>query len=122
MKTPTKPNFWGRWWRQAGRRILATASPFFFFFVIPCIDSLAASPSRPKVLIIYSWHDELPWQAGVRAGLHQRLQQAPEAERAEIYEESIDAGRLKDLGFLGHFDSYLRSKYAAVSFDTVISE
>jgi PAS domain S-box-containing protein len=30
--------------------------------------ALAATPPQ-KVLILYSWHDQMPWQAGVRAGI-----------------------------------------------------
>ena len=82
-----------------------------------------ATPPPQKVLILYSWHDQMPWQAGVRAGMTERLQQVPVDERPEIYEQRLDAGRIKtsktsDFGLA----VYLQDKYAQVPLDAVIAE
>jgi hypothetical protein len=64
--------------------------------IIPWIAPANATPPSPRnVLILYSWHDQLPWQAGVMAGVAERLQQVPAAERPEIFEQNLDSTRIK---------------------------
>ncbi|WP_151194598.1 EAL and GGDEF domain-containing protein [Candidatus Symbiobacter mobilis] len=47
----------------------------------------------PHVLIVYSWHDQLPWQAGVRSGIAEHVHTPPVSERPILLEERIDAVR-----------------------------
>src|SRR4051812_9237462 len=56
----------------------------------PVTDPL---PKR-GALVLYSRHDQAPWQAGVLAGLHERLGRAAAGQQPILYEERMDALRL----------------------------
>ncbi len=81
---------------------------------------LAHAADHHRVLIIYSWHDQMPWQAGIRAGMQETLDQLPESERPEIYEERMDDGRISVSDEV--LSLYLQKKYANVNLDLVIAE
>jgi diguanylate cyclase (GGDEF)-like protein/PAS domain S-box-containing protein len=81
-----------------------------------------AAPSPQKVLILYSWNDQMPWQAGVRAGMLERLQQIPSANRPEIFEERLDAARINTLAAHAGLAHYLQEKYAQIPLDAIIAE
>lgn len=87
-----------------------------------CLMPLNAAAAQRKVLIIYSWHDQMPWQAGVRSGIAERLQQVAVADRPEIYEERVDAGRIKDAAADIGLYNYLQAKYQRVALDVVVAE
>ena len=110
-------------WRSLA--ISARACLIWALFLIglgPAGDVIGASAANRKVLILYSWYEGQPWQAGVMAGVRERLRQAPEADRTDIYTESMDASRFRDPGSMEGFENYLLRKYAAVQFDAVITE
>ena len=86
------------------------------------VNSAGTPAPRRNVLIIYSWHDLMPWQAGIRAGLQENLQQAPEANRPNLYEERVDAGRIGSAASNAALYNYLREKYALIPLDVVIAE
>ena len=65
---------------------------------IQATDTLPAVvlPKR-HVLVIYSYHDTLPWQAKIREALFARLQTVPIEQRPELFEERFEAHRLSPL-------------------------
>jgi diguanylate cyclase (GGDEF)-like protein len=82
--------------------------------------SAAVSPRR--VLIIYSRHDQAPWQAGVLAGLRERLAQIPMAQQPQLFEERMDALRLASSQTEAAFLSLLTERYAGLALDMVVGE
>ncbi|MES2935488.1 MAG: ATP-binding protein [Pseudomonadota bacterium] len=91
----------------------------FLSFANPALAT--QTPSR-KVLIIYSWHDLMPWQAALRVGLQERLKQQTPAKKLELFEERLDAGRIEDAASDKGLYNYLSEKYAQVPLDAVIAE
>jgi hypothetical protein len=87
-----------------------------------CTTFKVDAADRRQVLIIYSWNDLLPWQAGVRDGMQQALEQTSAADRPNIYEERLDAARISGPIAEDALDRYLREKYASVRFNTIIAE
>ena len=82
----------------------------------------AATALSPKVLIIWSYDEKLPWQRRVHAGLESRLTDRKSEVVPLLFEERLDAIRLDDkVGGAWWFD-YLRRKYADIPFDMVITE
>ena len=82
-----------------------------------------ASPSRsPKVLVIWSYHDTLPWQRRVHDGMEQRLVSRSDEVRPILFEESLDAIRLDYKQDPTWVFDYLRSNYTGMQFDLVITE
>ena len=101
----------------------------FVLFWLACCCSASfwhmrvnATPSPQKVLILYSWNDQMPWQAGVRAGMLERLQQVPAAIRPEIFEERLDATRITTPASHAGLANYLQEKYAHIPLDAIIAE
>ncbi|MGV3681720.1 MAG: hypothetical protein ACO1PM_18695 [Acidovorax sp.] len=72
--------------------------------------------------MIYTLHDRAPWQAGIRAGLHARIEQIPQATRPVVYEEWLDASRLPGPQAEAAFLALLAGRYAGVKLDAVAAE
>jgi diguanylate cyclase (GGDEF)-like protein len=72
--------------------------------------------------VIYTLHDRAPWQAGIRAGLHARIEQIPQATRPVVYEEWLDASRLPGPQAEAAFLALLAGRYAGVKLDAVAAE
>ena len=99
------------------RSLIAT---IVFCFVLP--TSAFAAAKHRNVLILYSYNDLIPWQARIHAALQERLEQIGLDARPDIYEERLDSARI-DVSVSGpSLIAYLRAKYAALTFDTVIAE
>jgi len=84
---------------------------------------LASDPSihhkqRRKVLIIYSFSGQTPWEMRVRNALHQELDDLSATEGLDIFEECLDLARLRH----PETEHYLFGKYRALSFNTVIAD
>ncbi len=87
------------------------------------IDVLPATPlPKRRVLIIYSYHDTLPWQAKIRETLFARLQTVPIEQRPELFEERFEAHRLSALTSNTNFLALLEAKYSKVKLDLIITE
>lgn len=80
------------------------------------------SGAKRNVLVIYTLHDRAPWQAGIRAGLHARIEQTPPATRPVVYEEWLDASRLPGQQAEAAFLALLAGRYAGVKLDAVAAE
>lgn len=75
-----------------------------------------------RVLIVYSFHDTLPWQNKIRQALFDTLKDIPIEQRPEIFEERIDALQLKSTLSDSYFFELLNYKYRNTKIDLLISE
>lgn len=82
--------------------------------------ALAETPPPRSALVLYSWHDALPWQAGVRAGLQRYLQQHPQP--LDLYEERLDAERLNQNDHDQALYQFLSQRYQGVKLDVVVAD
>jgi len=78
-------------------------------------------PKR-RVLVIYSYHDTLPWQAKLREGLFARLDTVPFEQQPELFEERFEAHRLSQLTSNANFLALLEAKYSKVKLDLIVTE
>ncbi len=78
-------------------------------------------PKR-RVLVIYSFHDTLPWQAKIREALFAQLNAIPSAQRPELFEERFEAHRLTPLISNEKFLALLEAKYKNIKLDLLITE
>ena len=90
--------------------------------VKPGISPPPTINSNRKVLVIYSYHDSLPWQATIRSTLFERLQAIPAQQRPEIYEEHFDAHRFSSTDTHQSFLKFLQIKYQATKLDLIVTE
>jgi diguanylate cyclase (GGDEF)-like protein/PAS domain S-box-containing protein len=79
-------------------------------------------PEKRRVLVIYSFHDTLPWQAKIREALFARLNSIPAAQRPELFEERFEAHRLSPLVSNEKFLALLEAKYSNIKLDLLITE
>jgi len=87
--------------------------------VVPSHDNAIMHPPK-KVLILYSFHDQMPWQTGFKKGLHHFL--ADQHGQIALYEENLDATRFSDHETNRHFYALLLSKYTQGSIDLIVTE
>jgi diguanylate cyclase (GGDEF)-like protein len=78
-------------------------------------------PKR-RVLVLYSYHDTLPWQAKIREALFARLQTVPVEQRPELFEERFEAHRLSAITSNAKFLALLEAKYSTVKLDLIVTE
>lgn len=90
----------------------------------PILDKAITSAPQPKrkVLIIYSYHDTLPWQTKLRDALFARIQSAPTEQRPELFEERFEAHRLSIITSNENFLKLLEAKYRNVKFDLLVTD
>ena len=82
----------------------------------------AAAPLKPKVLILWSFEDRLPWQQRVHAGLNQRLAARIDEVSPTLFEERLDAMRARGNDDDAWRVDYLRNKYGDLPFDLIVTE
>ncbi len=82
---------------------------------------LPANGSR-RVLVLYSYARQLPWENKVMAGFDEALNAMPLAERPFLFEESLDASRVGEPCEPDAWRRYLAVKYRDVALDAVITE
>jgi signal transduction histidine kinase/DNA-binding NarL/FixJ family response regulator/HPt (histidine-containing phosphotransfer) domain-containing protein len=78
--------------------------------------------SARKVLVIYSYHDTLPWQAKIRDALFSELNSIPAEQRPELFEERFEAHRLSIITSDDAFLKLLAAKYQNVKLDLIVTE
>jgi diguanylate cyclase (GGDEF)-like protein len=85
-------------------------------------DVLPATPlPKQRILVIYSYHDTLPWQAKIRDALFARLQTVPIEQRPELFEERFEAHRLSTIASDPTFLALLEAKYHNVRLDLIVT-
>ncbi|ADK81233.1 sensor histidine kinase [Sediminispirochaeta smaragdinae] len=83
-------------------------------------STLSVAAAVPvHVLVLHSYHSELPWTKGFDEGLHDAQAQYPELQ---YYTEYLDASRVGDSLSHQQWAEYLRAKYHSVKIDAIISE
>jgi PAS domain S-box-containing protein len=78
--------------------------------------------SGRTVLVLYSYHNGLPWQAKMRTSIFQHLDKVPIDQRPELYEEYFDALRFDNLATHELLLKFLQTKYQKVKLDLIITE
>ncbi|GAB6040291.1 ATP-binding protein [Endothiovibrio diazotrophicus] len=78
----------------------------------------AAAPLR--ILLLNSWHKEMPWQIAFEQGLRDELRHQPRP--FELYAEYLDAGRFPERPQQEALVRFLREKYRDIPVDAVIAE
>lgn len=85
------------------------------------LSPVAPLPKR-RVLVIYSYHDTLPWQAKLREALFARLQSVPIEQQPELFEERIEGHRLSNIISYEKLLELLEAKYSNVKLDLIVTE
>ena len=76
--------------------------------------------SEIKILVLLSFHDQLPWAESFKLGLKEA--HSKYGKRIQFYTENMDARRLKKSLSEPEWAAYLSKKYQAVQFDAAIAE
>jgi len=82
----------------------------------------AAEPRRVLVLYSLGADSSSAWQSLLRKGLDEELAKANPGSSLSIFEERFDAIRLGQDNSIAAMESYLNTKYAAIRFDSIITE
>ncbi len=83
--------------------------------------SLSAEEAKaPRVLWIFSWHKDMPWQREVETGFENHFKFI--SSSPNIYTEYMDAGRFSTQQQVHVFEDYIRNKYQDQVLDYVIFE
>ncbi|MYM25274.1 diguanylate cyclase [Duganella sp. FT135W] len=84
----------------------------------------AALAAERKVLILYSLGSDASsaWQTLLRKGMSAELARQDVTTLPNVFEERFDAVRIGDIAAVAAMEPYLRSKYAGVKFDAIITE
>ena len=81
----------------------------------------SAAPAKPlHVLMLYSWHKDMPWQLAFEKGFRQELTAANQSVR--LYIEYLDAGRFPETVQQEALYNFLTAKYSSTRLDLVIAE
>lgn len=91
-----------------------------FFVVVTCMPVNADSSSGINILIIFSWHKDLPWQKEIEKGFEHYYKEM--SSRPNIFYEYLDAARFRSQDQVDIFKDYMSKKYARYQMDCVIYE
>lgn len=81
----------------------------------------SAAPAKPlHVLMLYSWHKDMPWQLALEKGFRQELTATNQSVR--LYIEYLDAGRFPETVQQEALYNFLTAKYSSTRLDLVIAE
>jgi len=104
---------------------------FFIVVAAACLESKAiaetisdgdANSTTRKVLVIYSYQDNLPWQKEVRQALFSRLDSLPEGDNTELYEERLEVNRLNPIRSEDSILKLMADKYSHVELDLIVTD
>lgn len=79
-----------------------------------------AHSSPLRVLVVNSFHQDIPWQRSFERGLRDAFDKS--GRKTQVYMEYLDAGRVPASAPLDWFQNYLEVKYRNVGFDVLMSE
>ena len=104
-------------------RLIAKLVFFLTALLFPChftaFSSEAKDPGPKRILIIYSYHEGLPWEKTIDDSLRATLA-SKSGEPIELNVEHADRIRHPDDAYLDNFVDRLRHKYAQPKMDVVI--
>lgn len=78
------------------------------------------SAASIDILVLHSWHKQMPWNVFFSRGLHQGMAAFPDS--FQIYEEFMDISRFPGPAQQDHLAQFLSGKYAGKTIDIVIAE
>jgi len=100
--------------------------PFLFLLLLACVHLAHAGRANEErqVLILYSLGSDSvsTWQKLVHKGLYDELGRRNLGSTPAIFEERFDANLVGEAQALEGMAPYLRTKYASVRFDAIITE
>lgn len=106
-------------WRRALSAAVLGAGLLLCLF--PAQSQMRDAADRPlHVLVVNSFHPDIPWQRSFEKGLRDRIGKSKRPAR--IYTEYMDMGRLPAAGSLDWFQRYLEAKYRETGIDVLMSE
>jgi hypothetical protein len=88
----------------------------------PVVTPAKGGMPRRNILVIYSQTVKYPWPRKVRDAFERSLENIPEAERPEVFEEYLDESRLREDAVGDFLADYLARKYRSVIFKAVLAE
>jgi signal transduction histidine kinase len=88
----------------------------------PVVTPAKGGMPRRKILVIYSQTVKYPWTRKVRDAFEKSLENLPEAERPEVFEEYLDEQRLREDAVGDFVADYFTRKYHTVTFNAVLAE
>ena len=92
---------------------------FMFISNLPC-SADSSTPQPPlQVLVVYSYHKDMPWNITFNKGLTDGLTDAK--KDVITYEEYIDSGRFSESVHQEAFYNFLKAKYSRVRIDLIIA-
>ena len=100
---------------------LEPASPLPWSSPAKLTPASAFPAEKRRILMIYSYHDTLPWQAKIREALFARLNEIPEQQRPELFEERFEAHRLSPIISNITFLKLVEAKYSKVKLDLLVT-
>lgn len=102
---------------------LTTELPTSLSTTVAETNALPVAPlAKRRVLVIYSYHDTLPWQVKLRAALFAHLDALPPDQRPELFEERLEMHRITPILFNEKFLSLLEAKFDNVKLDLLITD
>jgi len=111
------PNFLASGARR-GLAVLLALAGVALAAVAPAGAADAGGPLH--VLVISSFHQNIPWQRSFERGLHREFDKA--GQKAQLYMEYLDAGRLPDGVSDALWRRYLEAKYRKIEIDVLMTE
>jgi two-component sensor histidine kinase len=75
-----------------------------------------------RVLVLYSYSRQLPWNALVGQGLDEYIASLHPSERPTLFEEYLDSVRVGEIGDPAPWAAYLAQKYGKVKLDLIVTE
>jgi diguanylate cyclase (GGDEF)-like protein len=119
---PRYLNWLAALWLALGCPVSAAPDPAQPVADASALAAASGASAKRRVLVIYSRHDQAPWQAGVLSGLRARLASAGEDMKPILFEERMDALRFTDPASQSAFLALLTQRYANVALDLVVAE
>jgi two-component system cell cycle sensor histidine kinase/response regulator CckA len=99
--------------------LILLATVFFFLCHFSATAADAKNPGLKRILIIYSYHEGLPWEKGIDDSVRATFE-SKSVEPIELNVEHADRIRHPDDAYLQNFVERLRHKYPKPKLDVVI--
>lgn len=88
--------------------------------VVTCMPGFADTSGKTNILLVFSWHKNMPWQLEIEKGLKEKFK--GESLTPNLFFEYMDAGRFKSKNQTDIFKKYLSEKYKSCHIEFVIYE
>ncbi len=94
---------------------------YILFLLLPHLCGISVSPAEAKykVLVLHSYHPDLPWEEGLKEGIDSVLQKG--GPPVELYHEYLDNIRYPGNGIFSEMDRLLGQKYSGGVIDAIMT-